>query len=711
MIPKQPVLRTLTIKSFRGFLEPRTVLLDASATIVVGPNGSGKTSLFDALQWLMLGRIERLAGLATRRSGDYVVSSFAPVGEPAVVSAELRVGEKHIVLRRQGTAKENDLSWTDGGETLVGSEADRKLCATLLGESELSLRDTMLTSGLLQQDVMRAVLEDQPKNRYRQMAAMLGLTEIAGFEDQARAVSEATRKEAGRMLEEHEQSEARLATESAELERLEQRLVAQPEFQQARAAFESRLVGAEKALAVESIPTSAPDAVFLGQWARRLRWGAVELLVDDEELRARDDALEGIDPNELEHVRGEERARQAALESARAALADAEEKHAPAQQRASQLAELAAIALPLLGERCPVCEQEIESADVATHLHELVAADGEHLAELREHLQLARDEVEQSDQALRMVAEKRAQLEAQQEARDDLAAARKAWFGRCEQLSREAGRRLKDELLAPVLNGERAALQALRDSADVVVGVADELAALLGASGLSEEVERQRQQVAKLTRDLEETKRAAADHSARAAAAKTLAAAATEAITGVARRRFSTLQPLLDDIFRRLDPHPVFRTLGFELDVAYRSGVADPFVRDPEQGVTGDPLLVFSSSQANVAALTYFLALSWAAGTQALPFLLLDDPLQSMDDVNALGFSDLCRHIRRRRQLVLSTHERRLGALLERKLMPRSAGDRTRVIRFTGWDRSGPTVVEEEINGPAGAPFLLEART
>jgi hypothetical protein len=42
-----------------------------------------------------------------------------------------------------------------------------------------------------------------------------------------------------------------------------------------------------------------------------------------------------------------------------------------------------------------------------------------------------------------------------------------------------------------------------------------------------------------------------------------------------------------------------------------------------------------------------------ASTTKVLPFLLLDDPLQSMDDVNVLGFSDLCRHVRRRRQLVV----------------------------------------------------------
>jgi hypothetical protein len=79
-----------------------------------------------------------------------------------------------------------------------------------------------------------------------------------------------------------------------------------------------------------------------------------------------------------------------------------------------------------------------------------------------------------------------------------------------------------------------------------------------------------------------------------------------------------------------------------------------------------------------------------------------------MDDVNALGFSDLCRHIRRRRQLVVSTHERRLAGLLERKLTPRSGAVRTRVLRFTGWDRDGPKIEQEDVE-PQTVEFLLEA--
>jgi ABC-type lipoprotein export system ATPase subunit len=77
-----------------------------------------------------------------------------------------------------------------------------------------------------------------------------------------------------------------------------------------------------------------------------------------------------------------------------------------------------------------------------------------------------------------------------------------------------------------------------------------------------------------------------------------------------------------------------------------------------------------------------------------MPFVLLDDPLQSLDDVNALAFADLCRHIRQQRQLIVSTHDPRLTALLERKLAPRVAGETTRLVEFQAWTRDGPQLEE-----------------
>jgi ABC-type cobalamin/Fe3+-siderophores transport system ATPase subunit len=80
----------------------------------------------------------------------------------------------------------------------------------------------------------------------------------------------------------------------------------------------------------------------------------------------------------------------------------------------------------------------------------------------------------------------------------------------------------------------------------------------------------------------------------------------------------------------------------------------------------------------------------------ALPFLVLDDPLQSLDVLAILGFSDLCRRIRDTRQLIITTHDRRFADVLVRKLSPRAHATRTIVHDFTAWTREGPVVSTRE---------------
>jgi DNA repair exonuclease SbcCD ATPase subunit len=85
------------------------------------------------------------------------------------------------------------------------------------------------------------------------------------------------------------------------------------------------------------------------------------------------------------------------------------------------------------------------------------------------------------------------------------------------------------------------------------------------------------------------------------------------------------------------------------------------------------------------------------AGEGALPFMVLDDPLQAMDAMSVLGFADLCRRLREGRQLIVTTHDRRFADILERKLAPREASSRTRVVELTAWTREGPTVEAREL--------------
>ncbi len=704
MAIEPPIFRSVTVRNFRGFRDEQTVELDGSAVLISGPNGTGKTSFFDAIQWLLTGSLPRLAALTSRRSDDHIVNRFRQ-GHLAYVAAEVLLRGELVRLVRNGKAKDAVLEWHGEDGHFSGEEAELRLTGAMLTHPGVTLEDALLTSGILQQDVVRLALQDDPKKRYRHMASLLGLQELTGFEEVVKQRAETMSRRASEAREQHATTESHSRSGEAELQRLQQRLGEQPELTVLRNQLAGRLTSQAPALLVSNLPHDLAGATTLGQSARQLRSRADQLLAEHEDLVLREVTVRRVDEAAVSGLTQDALRTRDLLQQAELTTRAASSRFADAQERSGQLVALAARALPLLGATCPVCEQGIDESDVAAHLREVIERGGEDLTGLERSLKEAQQTAQTLTEELQVLEAQLIELEAAQRHQRETTAARAAWLERCRRLAGET-----EVITAATTDrigaGAVGALQSLRTSADEVAGAADELVSVLGAFTLAEQVERQRGVVEQNGARVSALREVAAASSHRAEDAKTLRNATTRATAAVTATRFAQLQPLVNDIFGRLDPHPVFTTMRFELDVSYRAGVADPVVEDDE-GIRADPLLVFSSSQANVAALTYFLALSWTADKQALPFLLLDDPLQSMDDVNVLGFSDLCRHIRRRRQLIVSTHEQRLAGLLERKLAPRDENSRLRVIHFVGWDRSGPKIESHFVESHEDVSYML----
>lgn len=707
MAAEPQTFRSITVRNFRGFRDEQTVDLDSSAVIISGPNGTGKTSFLDSIQWLLTGELPRLAELTSRRSDDHVVNRFRQ-DLPAYVAAEVWLRGESVRLVREGNAKASILEWSGEGSGFRGEAAEKRLADALLSKPGVALQEVLLTSGILQQDAVRLVLQDEPKNRYRHMASLLGLQELAGFEDYVKQSAESSSRRAADARAEHAAAEEASQSAEAELRRLQQRLAAQPELAGLRRELLRRLQTQAPALVVSDLPQDLGGATAFGQAARHLRNRADQLLAEHEDLAARERAIEPIDEAELVALAEEVERARAVLRDAERTARDARSRLADAQERSGQLEALATRALPLLGTSCPVCEQSINPSHVAGHLRQILDEGGAHLTALEAAAAESERLVRAGTDALQGLEARLETMSAARKHASASAAARTAWLERCARLEDET-KGAPTIAEGRVSEGDAGALATLRASADALAGTADELVNALGASTLAEQAERQRTVVQQQRARADALREAAATLSQRAEEAKTLRSGTTRATAAVTAHRFAQLQPLVNEIFGRLDPHPIFTKMRFELDVSYRAGVADPIVED-EEGTRGDPLLIFSSSQANVAALTYFLALSWTAEGHALPFLLLDDPLQSMDDVNVLGFSDLCRHIRRRRQLIVSTHEQRLAGLIERKLAPRGDDERgLRVIRFVGWDRAGPKIDSQLVESHDPVRYLLGA--
>ena len=121
---------------------------------------------------------------------------------------------------------------------------------------------------------------------------------------------------------------------------------------------------------------------------------------------------------------------------------------------------------------------------------------------------------------------------------------------------------------------------------------------------------------------------------------------------------------------------------------------------------SGEPRFFLSSAQANVLALSIFLSLGIRQECCKLETLLLDDPVQHLDDLDAVAFLDCLRSVSlgnmgRRRQIIISTCDKELYLLMIRKFLPVvESGD----ISFTALSLLDGGVEGPELHYDVGGP-------
>ncbi len=179
--------------------------------------------------------------------------------------------------------------------------------------------------------------------------------------------------------------------------------------------------------------------------------------------------------------------------------------------------------------------------------------------------------------------------------------------------------------------------------------------------------------------------------------ARELARRAREARAETVRRVFNdSLNAVWRDLFLRLAPEepfvPAFAlpessggVVEATLETHYRSG-----------GKGGNPRAMLSAGNLNTAALTLFLALHLSV-TPTLQWLVIDDPVQSMDEVHIAQMAALLRTLSKRlkRQVIIAVHEKPLFDYLALELSPAFPQDRLITIEL-GRNADGDTLMKYE---------------
>lgn len=140
----------------------------------------------------------------------------------------------------------------------------------------------------------------------------------------------------------------------------------------------------------------------------------------------------------------------------------------------------------------------------------------------------------------------------------------------------------------------------------------------------------------------------------------------------IIRREFNDrLNRLWRDLFIRLAPNEPF-VPAFKIPETTTHRLQPRLITEHRGGGSGGtPGAMLSAGNLNTAALTLFIALHLTVPAQH-PWLILDDPVQSMDDVHIANFAALLRILAKEhgRQVMIAVHDRQLFEYLRLELSP-----------------------------------------
>ena len=173
------------------------------------------------------------------------------------------------------------------------------------------------------------------------------------------------------------------------------------------------------------------------------------------------------------------------------------------------------------------------------------------------------------------------------------------------------------------------------------------------------------------------------------ARAKSILDAARRAAAETLDQRLDRVLPLMSELYRRLRPHPVWD------DIEYRvRGDVRRFLR-LQVGRDINPQFVFSSGQRRVTGLAFLLSMNLSIAWCQWRSILLDDPVQHIDDFRAVHLAEVLYQLcQSGRQVVCAVEDSALADLMCRRL---PTSDTSPGRRFTlGIDRDGALGITHE---------------
>ncbi|HAS6849286.1 TPA: AAA family ATPase, partial [Vibrio parahaemolyticus] len=127
---------------------------------------------------------------------------------------------------------------------------------------------------------------------------------------------------------------------------------------------------------------------------------------------------------------------------------------------------------------------------------------------------------------------------------------------------------------------------------------------------------------------------------------------------------------VLNDMFMYVEPHLKYDEISFRVDLNGNNKGIYIQARSNAMDDDNTPIYYLSEAQINILSICIFLADHAREVDSSINAIVIDDPVQSMDDLNSYALIDLCKIFSRRfkKQIVITTHNRSFFNLFRNKL-------------------------------------------
>jgi chromosome segregation protein len=635
-------LHRLQLSGFRGFLHSVTIPMGRGFTIISGRNGAGKSSVCDAIEFALTGDIGRYASATEggERISDYLW--WRGTGTPSERYVEL------IFLDDNGV----EYKVRRGPEGIDRASAER---LKNLYEPALAPPDpinTLALTSVIRDEAITLLSTDLSEvERYEFVKRAVGLAGSLSIETKSDELLE----ELNRV---NKESEGRYAN-VAEMLSLRTALLSETKSR-ASLVQDYSIADIEEA-ASQMIPGSRPPGEeLLFTLTRATRETYTQILsferlltgfVQCEELRGQ---VEGVEyqerlrtiKEEIDVIRDNLDRAQKNDGELKVTLADEQKKHS----RQVSLAVLIEHGkrVGLIDGACPLCGSKIATAEYDSHLATLsqeLSIQNQNLVSLISRQASATDEVTEHIRKLAATREAYAQAE-------QLTAQLQARTARLAEEASKLGVEASNE-------GIRFRLEALRQRVSRLEELRSNLEAVRSldtVNALERELDSLRKERDRAEKELENIN-----------SAKTVAERIKQTIKRTAGEvlddKLAALNPLMTELYQRLKPHVEWQEIKYRMRGDVRRFLSLLV------GADLNPRFIFSAGQRRALGLAFLLSVHMSRRWCKLRTLVLDDPVQHIDDYRALHLVETLSAINRRDfQLICTVEDSSLADLLVRRL-------------------------------------------